>query len=396
MKRMIAALLGLALLLLASAQADGRKTMRLVDVWPTRAYQRAHPEIDFKSVAYDSFSDGLAQFKGKNAPDVMLMRLNNDNFAEFRDAGVLADLSKSEAISREVARMVPAVRDLVTTEDGRILGLPWRHLVRPVYWIEDAWNTAGLQKEDVPQSYTELLDFLEAWVARVEESPEKNVCVSRLLRWDTGTEKYNYCNWLMEFLLLSWELQLRCAGEAVTFDTPEFIDLAERTRAIGLALYEAEPRQKKRQNMQELFRSDLRGGVPASMEHGLSHTIPLRITSDQPMLTQTMTEILFVRADSACMEEAIAVIEADFLGRNGWERAYSLYADFAAGTYTGGVQDYTFTEGWLTDLREYEGKFAYEPSVFNQTRSGLTDKERLMMRFFEGKITAEEFAGGLI
>ena len=374
---------------LPGARAENRGSIRLIDIGQGDYWKQNG--IAKKDVSYDPWGDSLQLLQGDDAADLMVLRTYNDDFSAFADAGLLADLSQSEVIREAVSRMAPAMQALITTDDGKILAVPHSHHERPFYWLEDAWNAAGLTAADVPQSYTGLLDFLDMWLARIEKTPEKDVCVSGLFYWNTGKEEYNYCWWLMETLLMSWEMQQRYAGEPVHFDTDEFAALAERTRKISLALYKAEPRQKKREKMLELFQNDIQGGKHAnnSRDYGFSHTVPLRITDDQPELMSVSCDLYVVREGSPWLDEAIGFLENELQNAD-WRRAYSLYTDFEAGVYDG----YTITQGWLDDCRSYEGQRVYYPISFHGPRGALNGKESLMMKFFEGKISAKEMAEG--
>ncbi len=65
----------------------------------------------------------------------------------------------------------PDIQSLVTAGDGKSSGLRNMRSVAAVL-AQDAWDAAGLTAADVPQSYTELLDFLEQWLTRIGETPE--------------------------------------------------------------------------------------------------------------------------------------------------------------------------------------------------------------------------------
>ena len=244
----------------------------------------------------------------------------------------------------------------------------------------------------MPQSYEGLLDFLDMWLARIAKTPETDVCVSRLLRWNTGKERYNYCWWLTETLLMSWEMQQRFAHEPIHFDNPQFVALAARSREIALALYDAEPRQRKRESMMQLFQNDIRGGEYANngRDYGYSHTIPMRVTDDQPALMAMSMDLYVVREGSAWMSEAIGFLESELANEN-WRCDYTLYTDFDPNRYP----ESGISQGWIDDYRGYEGAMVYYPKVFNVIRNAETSKESLMMKFFEGKVSAQEFASGL-
>ena len=372
------------------ALADSRAPIRLVDIGP-RTYWSENG-IKKTDLSYDPWGDRTQLLQGDGAADLMVLRTYNDDFTAYVDAGLLADLSGSEFIRETVSRMAPSARAFITADDGRILAVPHMHGENPFYWFQDAWDAAGLTEADVPQSYEGLLDFLDMWLERIAATPETNVCVSRLLRWNTGTERYNYCWWLLETLLMSWEMQQQYAGEAVHFDTPQFVALAERTREIALALYDAEPRQRKRENMMQLFQNDIRGGEYANngRDYGFSHTIPMRVTDDQPALMAMSMELYVVREGSAWLSEASGFLESELADDN-WRWDYTLYTDFDPNSYPeSGIK-----QGWIDDYQSYEGTMVYYPEVFYGTRHAETSKESLMMKFFEGKVSAQGLASGL-
>ena len=398
MKRLFALML-VCCLLGSSACAEPQNVLKLwdVDLSAVSAFNRNNPDIRCEQLWYDPHANRLEEMQ-RLKPDVALLRLYNDDLQAFLDADMMTDLSRSPAIVQAISRMPKWLQQLVTTEDGRILALPTMALVRPIYWYQDAWDAAGLPAEDVPQSYAELLDFLEGWIARIRETPEKNICVSHLARMNAGSEKYYYCRWLMDMLLTSCEMQQLYAGEPVDFNTQEFIALAERTRAIALRLYEFEPRQAKRTNMLQLFQSDIHGGEHANggRTYGLSHSIPLRLNRDQPALTRVNLEVAFVRKGSPHLQAALRILE-HLLENKPWFFTYALYEDFQPGDYpydsdrTGRVD-----AGWLEDYRGYEGILLSCPTVFNRTMDGQSHKDAVLMQFYEGKISAAELASRLL
>lgn len=241
MKRRIIGLL-LALSCLFSV-ALAERPMRLLDVSPS-SFLKKHPEIRAEDMVFDPFGDHLALMQSDNAPDLMAMYTMNDDLGAYKQANVLADLSQSEIIREAVSRMPQSAQAFVTDRDGRILALPLSHHIQPFYWLSDAWEAAGLTQADVPQSYMELLDFLESWLARIEQAPEKNICVTRMVRWNSGTEKLNYAYWLLSLLVHVQETQRCASATPMPFESPDFIQAAERARTIGLSLYAAEPREK--------------------------------------------------------------------------------------------------------------------------------------------------------
>lgn len=325
--------------------------------------------------------------------DVLCLRSNATDLRAFE--GELADLSVSPALRSAVARMVPAARNAVTTADGRILALPVRFHLCPLYANPEAWAAAGLEEGDLPRSYEELLDFLDAWA----QNPRKGVCVSRLTRCTTDKERNDYAFWLMELLVNVWRLQRQYAGEPVRFQDERFIALAQRTRETALALYEAEPRKAKRKAFPELFESHVRGGSLGGRESGLGFSVPMRVTADEPALVGAITQWLCVRKDSAYQSEGLAYLEAR-LETTPQIHCAELYADFAAGDYplpeTAGITAVSWTgktaaisQRWLDEYRAWNGEVVCFPDPFAGCQES---QEARLMDFVKGKIDAQALA----
>lgn len=78
-----------------------------------------------------------------------------------------------------------------------------------MYWRQDAWDAAGLTEADVPQSYTELLDFLEEWM-----EPANDQLRNRLYVADAQN---NHTRWLLDMLINTWGMQQYSAGGNAEF-----------------------------------------------------------------------------------------------------------------------------------------------------------------------------------
>ena len=390
MRRLACALT--ALLLLTSSVLAEKRTLCIAQGDVPAGFKADHPEVSIKQLSYSSRTTEMDLLM-KDGLDAAVLYSGSLDMDALKAAGVLYDLSESTIIREAVSRMHPDVQRYVIDDAGRIVALPYSLYDPSFYWLQSAWDAAGLTEDDVPQSYTELLDFLEKWMARTAEHPEKKICVSRLWGAEmTGVEKYYHLTWLMDLLRFCWETQQRYAGLPVNYDDPAFVALAERTREIGTALYKSEPRYKKRQKMQELFRSDLSGGPYANdgLEYGVSHALPLRITRDQPKLLRADATLWLVRADTQNPEDALALLEAVCKGDTYRIHQYGLYADYQPGEFPirGRKEPLKVSQGWLDDWNHFDGTIVLYPFAW-----AWNDKP--VLKFFEGKLSAADFAASL-
>ena len=149
--------------------------------------------------------------------------------------------------------------------------------------------------------------------------------------------------------------------------------------------------------MMQLFQSDISGGEHANngRPYGLSHSIPLRLTSDQPELTRANVSLLFIRKESPWLEEGLQLL-VHLNAKGSWWFQYALYTDFQPGNYSFDNERTGYVDaGWLEDYHNYGGVFVTQPRLLGKTRDGTTQKEALLMQFYQGKISAEELAQGL-
>lgn len=386
MKKWIGLLLLLCKLLPAATYAEGaRSPMLLLGLEEDfkndeRSFWFRHPEIKKRDCDYYAFDDWSTLILEKR-PDLFAFNTGKVNFYKLRDTGALADLFASQLVREATARLRPDIKELVTTEDGQILAVPISASLWPLLWNQAAWDAAGYTEADVPQTYPEFLDFLEGWIARVTKKPVKNVCTTYAVPY-AEIDLYRDVGWMIALLLETWEMQSIYAGEPLNFDTPEFIELLKRTRKVGLALFEAEPRMKKRENMMQLFTRDK--GEQEGLDYCFSHTIPLRTSLDQPPLSYTWANMLAVHADSQWKDEALAFIEDRLQNRVPWDLPSELYTDFQPGSYELWNEVYTYTQGWLRDLDNFEGRFVFGPSRTNEMNYSA------IKAFMEGEISAAQ------
>ena len=387
MKRFFTLLFTLCLLTGFAFAEEFRPPLRLggpvagTDYWKEHSIPTTCPNY--------GWDDYMTIIQSDNAPDLYGFHTSSDDFLAPKNVGLLADLSGSEIIRAWTERLRPDIKRLVTTEDGQIFGIPGRMgfvMPIPMYWRQDAWDAVGFTEEDVPKSYTELLNFLEKWIERNREKPEKNICVA-----DTqGTNKRGYVHWLLDMLINTWEIQQYHAGETLNFNTPEFVALLNRTQDIGKRLDESEPSEKQRPNMLQLF-ENYNGGTRYNdgRDYGLSHTIPFRITDDQPELMRGIAAIAVVHENSPWLREIIGRLEDDLkdaapIG----EGNADLLTDVQPRTQDPKVSGspFTVTMGYLADLNNYTGTICFAPMRTFEMYEGA------LVKFETGQLSAEKLA----
>lgn len=70
----------------------------------------------------------------------------------------------------------------------------------------------GLTQEDVPTSFTELLDFLEAWVERIIDEPEDDISVCNAFASEAYGED-SYISYLVDHLIQNYIMDYNYANK---------------------------------------------------------------------------------------------------------------------------------------------------------------------------------------
>lgn len=266
------------------------------------AFSEAHPDVTIDTFSHNQFystNQVLNQLVTGEFPyDVFSMEFNTFNVRKLIDKGYCADVSDSAFIQQELRQMYPSIVEQVS-QDGKLYGVPDEVRISYYAYNPQAWEAAGLSQEDVPTSFTGLLDFLEKWVERISENPEDQISVCYTFDADLYGE-HSYVLYLTDRLIESHVMQCSYANEPIRFNTPEFRDLLGRCEKIGRALYQCEPVKK---GSMQLFDN-------VSGMRDLYRLVPLRLTEKQPILIQADLHIYFVNASSDAQELSTEFLES--------------------------------------------------------------------------------------
>lgn len=305
MKKLFAFCLAL-LLPLTAARAD--------DVLRVRSNVPEGFVTDLRVEADSSYieSDQLMRQLRSGAPgfDAFAMLSADTNVAGVIDEGYCLDLSSSEVIRDALSRMHPAISSFLSRGEA-IYGIPSSvGFADQTMCNEEVWRELGYTEADVPQSFPELLDFLERWVVRNEIN---HLDVRLKNTWDeTLYNEHTYASWLVDMLMRSWIQQAQYTGGELRFNTPELVALLERSRTVGeqITRYCEQPGSVTRRQRALFVTNDPFHGGWTEMETWMIHT---RLTADQPDLLLGDAWVKAVYAGTEHPEEAIRLMEAMLL-----------------------------------------------------------------------------------
>ena len=396
MKRIIAQLL-LCCLLLAVAAPAGAETaplryaaiaQELLDDWLEERYPDISLEVGFGP---DSTQEAIQMLESADAPDLMMVQSSRVDIYALLQSGLLEDLSGHEEIQLGLAQMYQPFRDLVTSADGAVYGVPYAMQNRTMHALPQAWEAAGLNVEDAPESFEALLAFVQRWTALVAEGAAGDVRLYASGEYLMDERRYTL--WLTDLLVRCWAIRQQAAGEAVSFDDPAFVALADRARDAGRALAAAE--EKPGAASLSLYDAGLNAGVGYGDDALDDYAFPMRLNADEPFRVHGSCWLFVVRKGSD-----YAQVCMDFLGNlihrtdPVEQRNVKLYTDIPEQQFTGpeGEAGYVLTPAWVESYRPERLFFLCDPF---HTTAAYTSWEDLTLRFADYEITAQELASGL-
>ncbi len=125
-------------------------------------FQDENPDIkivETRSSWTDAPSQIMTSIVSGDAPDLIMC--NTSMLAEYRGIGALADIS--ELVPEElIDSFLPSAKAMITTEDGKIDGLPQEGCNWALFYRKDLFEEAGLDPEKPPKTWDEFLECAQA------------------------------------------------------------------------------------------------------------------------------------------------------------------------------------------------------------------------------------------
>lgn len=124
-----------------------------------------HPEI-MVSITEQYFStlEGIAgaMISGEGGVDVYNINSNYAPLARLLDKGYALELGTNAEIAQVTDAMYPAITD-ACKKDGKLYALPVSMDAWTMGYSKEVWEELGLNTEDLPKTFYELMDFAENW-----------------------------------------------------------------------------------------------------------------------------------------------------------------------------------------------------------------------------------------
>lgn len=302
------------------AQAD---TLRLYyGSEPSENFMQAHPGVEIVYTDYErdyrnTYEIIAALLTNTFDYDVFELGTWKYDMHQIMDKGYCIDLSQSDLIRTELERMHPVISAQMK-RNGIIYAIP-RSIQCDVYLTDqEGWLAAGFSEQDIPQSFPQLLDFLEAWCHRAQSTKDERIKVRNT--WDESVYgPHSYTTWLVQTLIENHIMQCGFAGLPIRFEDETFLDLLRRSKEVGSLLYETEPVPNASHQLIE----SASGGGSRWPDNVPGRLISMRLSAGQPKLISATLSSLAVYARTGQMTLAIAYLEDVLTQRTDkWNQPY--------------------------------------------------------------------------
>ena len=372
--------------------------MNLVEDW----LEEHHPDVKYENLydTADSWRTGgahtaqvLEALQSEDGPDLLMLESSLCDFEKVLKSGLVEDLSGNTDICAALSQMYEPFQAFVTGEDGGVYGMLYGVYGFGMHVIPASWAAAGLDTADAPQSYEELLEFAARWAERPEAGEAGNICLNTLRSCGYLMDDRRYTLWLTDLLLDTWIMRHQAAGEALIFNTPEFIALADRALETGRALARAEG--KPTADALSLYDGLFSGGTGYGGPEDLyTNAFPMRLSTDEPARIKAYGFLFVVRKGSPYADIAMDFIASQTYKTGEGRRNSRLYQDIPDSQFTPpeGIDGYVLTREWQDAYRPEWLYFCTNPI---HTTDAYSKQEKLRSQFALGELTAEAFAAGL-
>lgn len=211
--------------------------------WPSHQhFISEHPEVTFERQTdfIDTTEELVGQLITKQFQyDIMGLSTVQIDPHIVMKKGFYLDLSENETICKAVASMYPAFQQ-AAMYDGKLYALPYGIGFDIMKLAADDWQEAGYTDDDIPQSYEELLQFLEGLCERLEDDPDLPIHLYMRVNAMGDYDASDYTLLLTDWFLSDYITQKQMAGEMLSFDDEELASLLEKTKTVCSRLFSAE------------------------------------------------------------------------------------------------------------------------------------------------------------
>ena len=175
--------------------------------------------------------------------DLYTLSVNSSTFNAVYERGFMGDLSGNAKLTAKVEAMYPFLQE-IAMKDGKLVMIPLQMAGTVFGYDTEAWEKLGLTGDDIPKTWNEFLDLLEALPAKLEgtdfrafelwESQQsiRSSIISRIIQTYALSKPDDYFNTPMLAGLMDRVMKLDLDALGVLEDD-EMEDVYSRFEALG-------------------------------------------------------------------------------------------------------------------------------------------------------------------
>lgn len=235
--------------------------------------------------------------------DIYVLSTSSSIYEALHNRGYLMELDSNEKVKALADGMYPSVREDLST-DGHLVALPLSTIGWSVGINEEALGKLGMKIEDVPNNWSDFLDFLAGLESVLTKESGIHLVLSGYSDMDVRYE-------LLNMILLDYQYYVNATNPDLGYDSPLVHELLEKLEKIDfVALGCPSDSEEQMANFddysEESALMQTSTGCSIGYFYGQFTPLQLRVESDTPAFLVLDSTVLVVNPFSKNAEAALA------------------------------------------------------------------------------------------
>lgn len=193
-------------------------------------FEKEHPDIKVNAIYAGNYNDArikaLAALKAGDPAQLSVM-FSIDIYELIEQDAIVAfdDIATTEEEKKWLKSFYPSLMENGMTQ-GKVWGIPFQRSTIVMYYNKDAFRDAGLDPEDPPQNWDELVSMGKQLV--------KKDASGNVERWGAMIPSTGYPYWMFGALTMqNGQVLMNGSGNETYFDSPAVVDALRYWRDLG-------------------------------------------------------------------------------------------------------------------------------------------------------------------
>ena len=245
---------------------------------------------------------------GDGAADIYVLQTSSYHLDALYEKGYFAGLEGSSIIAEAVGSMYPFIKEQIY-KDGKIMALPFANTYYVPAYNPDLFEEVGLDTQDVPATYDELLDFIAMWGESYREE------FSSLSLFGQDADAKFFKRLFASAILADRKYDCLRSGQPITYDTPQMRALLNKLMAADFSVIDAVTKDTKYDEFQDQDHPPLNllslETFASSIIYSTAYLryMPLRLYEDKAPVVLSDMQVLIINPYSRHFSQALDFVE---------------------------------------------------------------------------------------